>query len=237
MRRFFLVLIPLLLVFSCKKQITPSASTRDLKYYTNLFAYNIMNPYYLWRDTMVAELEDWNYTLDPVEKVASLRYKEGGTLVDRWTQLMEDYTPFQSSVTGNGKSFGMDFVLRRVKDSQDVVMEITFTYADSPARKAGLKRGDVVRLNDKIYDFPETIRLGLEDDSTVTMTAVQMYANPVHVAQTLDVKGRKVGYLHFTGFTLDASKDLVDVFRQFKADGIRATIPAAMSLRVWYLPP
>ena len=150
MRRFFLVLIPLLLVFSCKKQettpqITPSASTRDAKYYTNLFAYNTMNPYYLWRDTMVAELEDWNYTLDPVEKVASLRYKEGGTLVDRWTQLMEDYTPFQSSVTGNGKSFGMDFVLLRVKDSQDVVMEITFTYADSPARKAGLKRGDVVR--------------------------------------------------------------------------------------------
>ena len=124
MRRFFLVLIPLLLVFSCKKQettpqITPSASTRDAKYYTNLFAYNTMNPYYLWRDTMVAELEDWNYTLDPVEKVASLRYKEGGTLVDRWTQLMEDYTPFQSSVTGNGKSFGMDFVLLRVKDSQD----------------------------------------------------------------------------------------------------------------------
>lgn len=244
MRRFFLVLLPLLLVFSCKKQettpqITPSASTRDLKYYTNLFAYNIMNPYYLWRDTMVAELEDWNYTLDPVEKVASLRYKEGGTLVDRWTQLMEDYTPFQSSVTGNGKNFGLEFVLHRVKDSQDVVMEITFTYADSPARKAGLKRGDVVRtvdgvtlnmsnyaevLNDKIYDFPETIRLGLEDGSTVTMTAVQMYANPVHVAQTLDVKGRKVGYLHFTGFTLDASKDLVDVFRQFKADGIRELV-------------
>ena len=79
-------------------------------------------------------------------------------------------------------------------------------------------------LNDKIYDFPETIRLGLEDGSTVTMTAVQMYANPVHVAQTLDVKGRKVGYLHFTGFTLDASKDLVDVFRQFKADGIRELV-------------
>ena len=195
MRRFFLVLIPLLLVFSCKKQvttpqITPSASTRDAKYYTNLFAYNTMNPYYLWRDTMVAELEDWNYTLDPVEKVASLRYKEGGTLVDRWTQLMEDYTPFQSSVSGNGKSFGMDFVLLRVKDSQDVVMEITFTYADSPARKAGLKRGDVVRtvdgvtlnmsnyaevLNNKIYYFPETIRLGLVDDSTVTMTAVPTF--------------------------------------------------------------
>jgi hypothetical protein len=79
-------------------------------------------------------------------------------------------------------------------------------------------------LNDKIYDFPETVALGMLDGSTVTMTAVQMYANPVHVAQTLDVKGRKVGYLHFTGFTLDASKDLVDVFRQFKADGIRELV-------------
>ena len=33
-----------------------------------------------------------------------------------------------------------------------------------------------------------------------------------------------MGYLHFTGFTLDASKDLVDVFRQFKADGIRELV-------------
>lgn len=244
MRRFFLLSISLLLLFSCKKQettpqLTPTTSTRDLKYYTNLFAYNIMNPYYLWRDQMVPELEDWTTDIDPVAKVASLRYKEGGTLVDRWTELMEDYTPFQSSVSGNGKSFGLDFVLARVQDSQDVVMEITLTYAHSPARKAGLKRGDVVRtvdgvtlnmsnyaeiLNNKIYNFPETIQLGMWNGSTVTMTAEQMYSNPVHVAQTLDVKGKKVGYLHFTGFTLDATKDLVEVFRQFKADGIRELV-------------
>lgn len=242
MRRFFLLLTSLLLVLSCTKQPesqTPATSTRGLKYYTNLFAYNVMNPYYLWRDQMVQQLEDWRLDEDPVAKVAGLRYKEGGTLVDRWTELMEDYTPFQSSVTGNGKSFGLDFVLARVQDSQDVVMEITLTYANSPARKAGLKRGDVVRsvdgvtlnmgnyaeiLNNKIYDFPETIQLGMWNGSTVTMTAEQMYSNPVHVAQTLDAKGKKVGYLHFTGFTLDATKDLVEVFRQFKADGIRELV-------------
>ncbi len=242
--RLSFFLSALLLVFSCKKQettpqITPGTPTRDDQYYTNLFAYNIMNPYYLWRDKVLKELEEWDYTLDPVEKVASLRYKEGGKLVDQWTRLMEDYTPFQSSITGNGKSFGLDFVLLRVKDSEDVVMEITLTYADSPARKAGLKRGDVVRtvdgitlnmsnyseiLNNKIYYFPETIRLGLANGSVVSMTAVQMYANPVHTARTLEVKGRKVGYLHFTDFTLDACKDLVDVFRQFKADGIQELV-------------
>ena len=229
-------------LFSCEKTAdtnTATGAARDQKYYANLFAYNIMNPYYLWRDSMEKELKDWTYTVDTKEKVASLRYKENGKLVDRWTEFMEDYTPFQSSVTGNGKSFGMDFVLLRVQDSEDVVMEITYTYADSPARKAGLKRGDIVRsvdgetlnmsnyaalLNEKVYDFPGTIALGMLDGSSVSMTAVQMYANPVHVAKTLDVNGTRVGYLHFTGFTLDACKDLVDVFRQFKADGIQELV-------------
>jgi C-terminal processing protease CtpA/Prc len=242
MRRFFLLSISLLLLFSCKKQEssdTPSTPARDQKYYTNLFAYNVMNPYYLWRDDVMSELEDWDTSMDPIAKVKSLRYKEGDKLVDRWTELMDDYTPFQSSVTGNGKTFGLDFVLLRVKDSDDVVMEIIFTYADSPARKAGLKRGDIVRtvdgtalnmsnyvelLNEKIYYFPETLTLGLMDGNSVSMTAVKMYSNPVHIAKTLDVKGKKVGYLHFTDFTLDACKDLVDVFRQFKADGIQELV-------------
>jgi len=237
------LLLAAVALFACEKQTvtdTPgTTSGRDRKFYTNLFAYNIMNPYYLWRDVMEKELEDWTYDMDPKEKVASLRYKEGGKLVDRWTEFMDDYTPFQSSVTGNGKSFGMDFVLRRVQNSQNVVMEITLTYAGSPARKAGLKRGDVVLsvdgvtlnmdnyaalLNEKVYDFPGTIVLGMHDGSSVSMTAVQMYTNPVLLAKTLDVNGIRVGYLHFTGFTLDACKDLVDVFRQFKADGIQELV-------------
>lgn len=245
MRRFFLLTAVLLLALSCNKQQpqpdpgTSGSPKRDQQYYTNLFAYNIMNPYYLWRDKMEEELQDWNYSMNPVEKVASLRYKENGKLVDRWTQLMDDYTPFQAGVTGNGKSFGLDFVLLRVKDSEDVVMEVTLTFADSPARKAGLKRGDIVLsvdgvtlnmdnyadiLNNKLYDFPETVSLGMLDGSTVTMSAIQMYSNPVHEARTLDVKNRKVGYLHFTDFTLDACKDLVEVFRKFKADGIQELV-------------
>lgn len=242
MRRFFLLTASLLLALSCKKQSAPEPEptpARDALYYVNLFAYNVMNPYYLWRDTMVPALEDWKTNTDPIKKVESLRYKEADKLVDRWTELMEDYTPFQSSVSGNGKSFGLSFVLLRVKDSQDVVMEITHTFADSPARKAGLVRGDIVRtvdgvtlnmsnyakiLNEKIYDFPGTIALGMLNGSTVNMTAIQMYENPVHVAKILDVKGQKVGYLHFTNFTLDACKDLVEAFRKFKADGIQELV-------------
>ena len=246
MKRFFPLVAALVLICCCTPQAkdTPddgntSGDEKKSLYYVNLFSYNNMNSFYLWRDQITDGLQSWTVDEEPIAKVASLRYKEGEQLVDRWTELMEDYTPFQSNVTGNGKSFGMDFVLLRVQNSDNVVMEITFTYADSPARQAGLKRGDIVMtvdgqtitmsnytalLNEKIYNQPGTIALGMEDGRSVSMTAVKMYANPVHLARTLETGHTKVGYLHFTGFTLDACTDLVEAFRQFKADGIRELV-------------
>lgn len=231
-----------LLVLGCNKSTTPEQETSQTdytKYYANIFAFNVMNAYYLWCDEVSDGFQSWVYGDDPIEKVASLRYKDSsGNEVDHWTTLMEDCSSFTSSVTGNGKSFGLDFILLRYGDS-NVVMEITHTFADSPALEAGIKRGDVFTavdgealtmsnyasvLNEKIYDYPGTVTLTYLEGQKVTLSAVQMYSNPVHVAKTLDVDGTKVGYLHFTNFTLDACEDLVEVFTQFKADGVQELV-------------
>lgn len=239
MKRYLLPIL-LVLLASCNK-ISPKDDTKekDSNYYTNLFAFNIMYTYYLWADEQIEAIESWTYGDNPIEKVASLRYKDAnGNLVDRWTELLEDCSSFVTSVTGNGKTFGMDFILLRYGEN-GVVMVITYTYADSPARKAGLKRGDVISsvdgqeltmdnyadlLTEKIYDFPGTIKLGMLEGGDVQMSAVEMYADPVHVVKTLDAGGKKMGYVHFTNFTWNASADLVEAFKQLKADGIEELI-------------
>ena len=236
-----------LLLPGCRKQRMPDEwrqldkDTRMQRQYVNMFAWNTMNTYYLWRDEVAPALEKWENWAEPIGKVAEVRYKDAqGNDIDRWTMLTDDYSSLQGGVSGHTRTLGMDFQLYYVDKAQSrICAVVTYTYAGSPARKAGLKRGDVVLsvdgvtlnmdnyaalLNEKVYDFPGTIVLGMHDGSSVSMTAVQMYTNPVLLAKTLDVNGIRVGYLHFTGFTLDACKDLVNVFRQFKADGIQELV-------------
>ena len=65
------------------------------------------------------------------------------------------------------------------------------------------------------------MRLGLSGDRNVTLTAVDMYEDPVHTACVLETaSGRKVGYLHYTSFTMDSCEDLVDAFSGFVTEGI-----------------
>ena len=66
-----------------------------------------------------------------------------------------------------------------------------------------------------------TVKLGLSDGRSVTVTAVDMYEDPVQTIRILERPGgKKVGYLHYTSFTLDSCEDLTVVFRQFKEAGI-----------------
>lgn len=243
MKLRYLLLGLLLLPLSCNKPVVenpePEETSDPTTYYANLFAFNNMKSFYLWADEVKSGMDTWTYGDDPVSKVSSLRYKDAsGNEVDKWTELMEDSSSFESSVTGNGKSFGLEFLLYGTSTDQ-VLLVVTFTYAGSPARKAGLERGDIVTtldgekitrsnyyelLTKKIYDSPGTMKLDLRDGRSFTMTAEQLYSNPVHLAKTLDVEGKKIGYLHFTSFTLDACADLEQAFRQFKADGIEELV-------------
>ena len=231
MKRSIFSLLGLLLVLS--------ACTKDpmgyLEYYANTFAYNVMHTYYLWKDEpeVASEISSWKNSGDAIQKVDACRYE-----ADKWTKLYSDYSAFESSITGSGKTFGLDFGAYYM-DSQRTQVEaiVRFTYADSPARKAGLKRGDEIVMIDGEKMTPQNYRtvlnkfytatfitLGLADGRSVVLNAVEMYENPVHTVRTFEHNGEPMGYLHFTNFTLDACKDLESAFAQFKADGIRELV-------------
>ena len=242
MKRFFtcLLLAALLVPVGCTEDPLDNEEETEVRYYGNIFAYNIMKTYYLWVADVSEGFTSWTYAEDPVEKVRAMRYTDAaGNPVDKWTQLYEDCSTFIGTVTGNTKSFGFDFNLYYADDKHEKVCAVvTFTYADSPASKAGLKRGDTILtvdgqtmttdnyseiVNSKFYGG-EKIRLGLSNGNTINLTAVQMYENPVQTARTLTVEGKKIGYLHFAGFTMDACRDLEKVFRKFKEDGIQELV-------------
>ena len=211
--------------------------TRTQRRYVNQFAWNTMDTFYLWRDKIASAMAKWQNWEEPIQKVAEIRYKDSaGKDIDRWTMLTDDMDAMQGSVSGHTRTLGMDFHVYYADRTQTrVCAVVTYTYAGSPAAEAGLQRGDVILKVDGRELTPDnylqliregllgggTVRLGLSDERTVTLTAIDMYENPVQTACVLEAAdGRKVGYLHYTSFTLDSCEDLVNVFDGFVAAGI-----------------
>ena len=231
-RSIFSLLFALVLLAACEKK-NPEPEVNPVRFYSNTFAYNVMSTYYLWKDEVDSQLNSWSVNEDAVAKVESSRYS-----ADKWTKLYEDYSGFESSVTGNGKSFGLNISLFWADEARTrIVAAVNYTYEGGPAQKAELRRGDIilsidgqemtkdnyVALAGKLYEGG-SVTLGLLGGRSISLDAVQMYENPVQLALTFENGGKKYGYLHFTNFTLDACKDLENVFRAFKDEGIRELI-------------
>ena len=153
--------------------------------------------------------------------------------------LTDDIDGMINSTGGVSTTYGMDFKLLWLDQSHTrVCMVVTLTYPDSPAGKAGLKRGDViVRIGGKeltkdnysvlLYDsflYAKSCRLTSYSGVDYDMTAVEMYEDPVLVRKVFDVGGKKVGYLFFNSFTLASCMDLADAGRYFRSEGIDGLI-------------
>ena len=242
-----------------ESQTQEDSELKNTYLYVNTFARNTMNLYYLWNEEIKSALSSWKDTEEPIAKVASIRYHTGAGSnrvdVDRWTALYDDFKAFENSVSGNEKTYGFDFVIYGY-DDESVCAVVTYTYADSPAREAGLQRGDViVKVNGKSLDRAATgssqlsqgavniiynellggdkVELGLlrydaekkeYSSKKFTMNSVEMYENPVLLSKVFDCGGKKVGYLVFTSFTLNACEDLIRVAKEFKAEGVSELI-------------
>ena len=259
--------IPLILILSlglvpgCKDPLNnggeESQEEIELKntyLYVNTFTRNMMNLYYLWNAEIKDGIDSWEDTDEPIAKVADIRYhrtvdgKRADT--DRWTKLYDDFSTFVGRVSGYQKTYGFDFSLY-VYDSDytSACAVVTLTYADSPARKAGLQRGDtIVKVNGKTLPLVkdkngnvslssqatqiitdelmggDSVEITLHGGKTVKMNALQMYEDPVVLSRVFDCGGKKVGYLVYTSFTMDSGKDLVRVAKELKAEGIQELI-------------
>lgn len=206
------------------------------------YAIDVLGSYYLWNEEIEKDLQrlDPDTCRMPMEVVRSIRYHEGGKEVDKWTILTDDLESFQNSVQGLGLTYGYDLQAGRISNKPGkYFLVVSYVSNGGPARDAGLKRGDIIITLDgkaitesNIYDAfnSYSISLGVTgldgngsisgDVRTVSLKAVDMYEDPILVAKTFDVAGKKVGYLAYTGFDLKSSQSLPDVFRDFKSMNI-----------------
>ena len=235
--RIFLFLSALsLCAAACSKADTEQEKTR---LYVNTFARDYMKSWYLWNKEIGKDLDAWENTEEPVAKVAKIRYKDAkGDDIDRWTMVTDDFDSFYGSVSGNRKTYGFGFVLYYTDDTRtSLCAVVTFTYAGSPAEKAGLKRGDAIfKVNGRTIPAKDYSRIVSElmggdrltaelyDGRTVTLEAREMYEDPVLLDKVFEFDGKRVGYLVYTSFTLDSYRELTDACARFKEAGVKELI-------------
>lgn len=261
-KKLYIVLQLLLLsltLINCKRDaVIPDLNTTDIgksipkASAVNRFIWNGLHDYYLWTDN-VANLSATkfsktdslnaflnNYT-DPEELFYSLLYKYDD--VDKWSFIVDDYTEVDNWVSGISKTMGFDFMPARIGETNNVFCFVRYVLKDSPAEKAGIKRGDFfIKVNgtrltvSNYYSLlygQESYTLGMatianstisESPLTISLTAVQMQEDPVYMSKVFNVNGTKVGYLVYNGFTSDFDLELNDVFKTFKDEGVQKLI-------------
>lgn len=239
MKRFYLILaLAVLFAPSCTKteaEWNTGSDELPENFGPNFFGYNMMNTYYLWNSEIQEGLRSWSSADNPAEKVKSIRYKDAyGNDIDRWTMMTDDFTTFSSSVDGTSTTFGYSLAFYSTSGSNDVEAFIRYTSEGSPARLAGLSRGQSIRKVDGIALTRENfsaiaserlygekpVEITLSDGSSMKLSPVNMYEEPVLLTKVFEGNGRRIGYMVYNGFTLESWSSLVTAFNGFKEKGI-----------------
>lgn len=128
--------------------------------------------------------------------------------------LTNDMTSLTNNMNGTTTSFGWNLTIYNMSSTvnrEQYIGVVNFVYKDSPAAKAGLKRGDILlTLDGKIINSENymnlysnstlTVTLGLLDPESytiqdqnkeVSLTAVSMYENPVICDSIYEFNGKR----------------------------------------------
>ena len=198
------------------------------------FVYDGMSTYYLWADDMknkkptVADTDPEKYFYSTLNSIDT----EHG-----WSWITDDINALLSDFEGEtAGAFGFAPVALWYDDTQSrIVGFVRYVFPDTPAAKAGLKRGDVIThangtiLNGNNYGIlfgsnSETTFTVLDQNFTnerqITILPSTINTNPVLFADVYEIEGKKIGYLFYTNFITEYNESLYQVFSTFKSKGV-----------------
>lgn len=199
----------------------------------NLFMVKMMSHDYLWTKTVDWKALDYKTEADSYLLLKKIKHKD-----DRWSMLTDRVSELKNAFQGVSKTFGYQLIFGRFTNRDALFAIVLYVYPDTPADKAGLKRGDLlIALNgsditeanyEQLYKAPSlSLRRGIfkegkihADPTALSLTAVSMYEDPI-LKDTVLVKGsNKIGYLCYSDYTKDSEARLLEIFSDFKAKGV-----------------
>lgn len=182
----------------------------------NQWIYDNMIDIYYWYNTIN------NHTIPenqyPEDYFYSLVYEEE----DKWSYITDDFLGLLNDLAGTPISMGYSPTFGRITGTDNVFMIIEYVYPNTPAAKAGLKRGDLIlEINDKQLTTDNYIDLFKAEDQklkfayisdgviypeerTISMSAEQLDINPAIYHNVFTENSVTVGYIVITEFIDDA---------------------------------
>lgn len=211
------------------------------------FIWQGLNTYYLWKD-QVSNLSNTkddndesyfnllNSSENPDYFFESLIYDRSNT--DKWSWIVDDYIALQNSFAGISTSNGVKYRLAYENNNNlDVVGYVRYIQSDSDATGKDVKRGyffdaiDGQQLTVNNYQellAQESYTMSFADltngdfvsnGKSVELTKSKYHENPVYITKTLDVDGKKIGYLMYNSFTSNYDQQLNAAFAKLKSGG------------------
>lgn len=209
------------------------------------FIYDGLSEIYLYKAD-VAVLAD-NYFSNDTEKSDFLAgfsspedlFEKLLSSQDRFSFMTDDYKALEDSFNGiSSSTAGMKFGLGKISGTNNLFAFLQYVIPGTSAAQEGLTRGTVFTEVDgqklTLNNFSSllesdsfTINIGYVEggslvltDKTVTLQHSKYTANPVHLVKTLELNGRKIGYLMYNSFIDDFDDELNDAFAQLKSEGV-----------------
>ena len=214
------------------------------------FIWRGMNLWYLWQGDVPNLADEKRSDIDEYKRYLaaqqgeedffeSLIYRRAS--VDKWSWIVDDYIALENQFAGISKSNGVDFGLSLYSNgSPEVFGYVRYILPNSDASGKDIKRGDIfTHVNGEqltvdnyrqlLFGSNDTYTLSLAtiegstisgNGKSVELTKFEYTENPVLIAKTIEMEGRKIGYLMYNAFTRNFDDQLNDAFLQFKNDGI-----------------
>ena len=208
----------------------PAGSSQQV----NQWMLKTMQRYYLWADQIPSQT---NLDQSPKDYFKSLLVKD-----DQFSVAIKKDDP--GTIPQSVRTlFGFDFSVIQ-QHNQLTFALVKMVLEDSPAKRAGLQRGDIITGINEFSVSPENISkimaavsgsrtlslkiAELKDNQLVFRRSVEVQAmlsfNQPLLSKILEVNNDKVGYLYLADFQDGVASSLVKPFQEFKGQNIRHLI-------------
>jgi len=234
-KRFsFLIILFSAVIVSCTDVPEPDPAVEkapSLTIAVNEFIQTVMNDVYLWYSE-VPDI-DIQYEFDSKAYFDKLLYTD-----DKWSWVTDDVVALENSFQGIETSYGWSLAFGQFVDQNStptgsLFALVEFVYPDTPAEKAGAKRGDMIYkmngaditennymdlLNSSsiTYTYGQYGATGITNEKTTSMTALELNLNPVQFTKIIEHGGHKIGYLFYAQFIGNYNSSIDEALQYFK---------------------